>query len=304
MKKNLLFPFKTHKSGAHRGCLYLYFFLKHKRFFAMSSVSQNHPGTAQDLTELYHQKIKIAILTCYDASFACLFEEVKMDAVMVGDSLGMVIQGKKNTLGIRLKEVAYHVRCVRSGAPKLTIIADLPFGSYQKSKEQAYHSSVQLMNAGASMVKMEGGVLLAETVNFLTQRGISVCGHIGLTPQSVFTLGGYRVQGKEEKAQTKILQDAKALEQAGADLLVLEAIPRVLAKQITEALSIPTIGIGAAPECSGQVLVLYDLLGVGVGKKPKFVKNFLTGQRSIQRALEQYILEVKTGTFPAAEHCY
>jgi 3-methyl-2-oxobutanoate hydroxymethyltransferase len=214
----------------------------------------------------------------------------------------MVVQGEETTLPVSMDDMVYHTRCVARGAERAFIVADMPFGSYQQSPVQALRNAAKLMAAGAQMVKLEGGAVMAKTVAFLVERGIPVCGHVGLTPQSVHQLGGYRVQGKGDAAAQRLLDDALALQQAGAGLLVLEAIPSVRAQQVTQQLAIPTIGIGAGPDCSGQVLVLYDLLGIYPGKPPKFAKNFLQGAASIQAAVEQYVRAVKDGSFPSAEH--
>jgi 3-methyl-2-oxobutanoate hydroxymethyltransferase len=247
---------------------------------------------------------KIAALTCYDASFAAQLQAGGVDVLLVGDSLGMVLQGHPTTLPVTLDEMAYHTACVARGAASAFIIADMPFGSFQQSPQQAFANAARLMAAGAHMVKIEGGEVMLETVAFLTQRGIPVCAHIGLTPQSVHQLGGFTVQGKNEAQAQQLLEDAVALQQAGAGLLVLESVPATLAKSITGKLAIPTIGIGAGPDCSGQVLVLYDLLGVYPGKLPRFARNFLAGNDSIQAAVEAYVKAVKSGTFPAPEHCF
>ena len=247
---------------------------------------------------------KIAVLTCYDASFAALLEANGVDALLVGDSLGMVLQGHETTLPVTLDDMVYHTECVARGAKQAFIIADMPFGTFQISPEETFAHTAQLMVAGAQMVKLEGGAAMVETVRFLTERGIPVCGHIGLTPQSVHQLGGYRVQGKESAAAQKLLVDAMALEQAGAGMIVLEAMPALLAAEITAALSIPTIGIGAGADCSGQVLVLHDMLDIYPGKKARFVKNYLHGASSIADAVSRYVAEVKDGTYPAAEHSF
>ena len=247
---------------------------------------------------------KIAVLTCYDASFATLLENAGVDMLLVGDSLGMVVQGEETTLPVSMEEMVYHTRCVARGAKKAFIVADMPFGSYQQSPAQAMRNAAKLMAAGAQMVKLEGGAAMAKTVAFLVERGVPVCGHVGLTPQSVHQLGGYRVQGRTDAAAQRLIEDALALQQAGAGLLVLEAIPVALAQQATQQLAIPTIGIGAGPDCSGQVLVLYDLLGIYPGKPPKFARNFLAGAGSIQAAAEHYVRAVKDGAFPAPEHCF
>jgi len=246
---------------------------------------------------------KIAVLTCYDASFATLLENSGVDVLLVGDSLGMVVRGEETTLPVSMDEMVYHTRCVARGAKKAFVIADMPFGSYQQGPARAFANAAKLMAAGAQMVKLEGGAVMAKTVDFLVERGIPVCGHVGLTPQSVHQLGGYKVQGKSDAAAQKLIDDALALQQAGAGLLVLEAIPAVLAQQVTQQLTMPTIGIGAGPDCSGQVLVLYDLLGL-VPRAPKFSKNFLAGTDSIEAAARAYVAAVKNGSFPAAEHTF
>lgn len=247
---------------------------------------------------------KIAMLTCYDASFAQLLETAGVDVLLVGDSLGMVLQGHSSTLPVTLDNIAYHTACVARGAKQAFIVADMPFGTSQVSPECTFEHAARLMAAGAHMVKIEGGEIMADTIEFLTQRGIPVFAHIGLTPQSVNQLGGYRVQGKDSKAAQRLLQDAHAVEQAGAGMLLLEAIPSSLAAEITANSAIPSIGIGAGAKCSGQVLVLHDMLDIYPGKKARFVKNYLQGSGSIQEAVARYVAEVKSGAFPAAEHSF
>ena len=247
---------------------------------------------------------KIAVLTCYDASFATLLEAQGIDVLLVGDSLGMVLQGHETTLPVTLDDMVYHTACVARGSKQAFILSDMPFGTFQISPEKTFEQAAQLMVAGAQMVKLEGGEPMVETVRFLTERGIPVCGHIGLTPQSVHQLGGYHVQGKESASAQKLLQDAMALEQAGAGMILLEAIPALLAAEITAALSIPTIGIGAGAACSAQVLVLHDMLDIYPGKKPRFVKNYMQDAASIADAVACYVREVKAGEFPAAEHSF
>ncbi len=247
---------------------------------------------------------KIAVLTCYDASFAALLEAQGVDVLLVGDSLGMVLQGHETTLPVTLDDMVYHTACVARGSKQAFVVADMPFGTSQVSPRETFVHAARLMAAGAQMVKLEGGAAMVETVKFLTGRGIPVCGHIGLTPQSVHQMGGYRVQGKESAAAQKLLEDAAALEQAGAGMIVLEAMPALLAAEITAALSIPTIGIGAGAACSGQVLVLHDMLDVYPGKKPRFVKNYMQGVGSIAAAVKNYVAEVKAGSFPGQEHSF
>ena len=247
---------------------------------------------------------KITMLTCYDASFATLLASAGVEILLVGDSLGMVVQGGASTLPVSLQDMAYHTRCVARGAGDALVLADLPFGSYQQSKEQAFASAVLLMQAGAEMVKLEGGAHMAETVAFLQARGIPVCAHIGLMPQSVHAVGGYRVQGRTEAQAAQLQHDAQALSDAGAQMLLMELIPAALGEAVTRALPIPTIGIGAGGGTDGQVLVLHDMLDVYPGKKPRFTKNFMAGAASIQQAVGQYVQQVKSGAFPAAEHGY
>ncbi len=247
---------------------------------------------------------KITMLTCYDASFAAVLDAAGVDTLLIGDSLGMVLQGHDSTLPVTLTDVIYHTACVARGSKRAWIIADMPFGTFQTGPADAFRNAAQLMAAGAQMVKVEGGETMVETIRFLTARGIPVCGHLGLTPQSVNTLGGYRIQGKTDSQAKQLIAEAKMLEEAGAGMLVLELIPAALSRQVTAALRIPTIGIGAGVDCSGQVLVLHDMLDVYPGKKARFVKNFLTGAGSVQGAVEAYVREVKAKTFPAAEHSY
>ncbi len=247
---------------------------------------------------------KIAVLTCYDSSFATLLEMQGVDVLLVGDSLGMVLQGHETTLPVSINDMVYHTRCVARGSKQSFIIADMPFGTSQVSPKNTFAFAAQLMAAGAQMVKLEGGVEMAETVHFLTSRGIPVCGHIGLTPQSVHQLGGYKVQGRGDDAAHQLSEDALALQQAGAGMLVLEAIPATLATEVTELLTIPTIGIGAGAGCSGQVLVLHDMLSIYPGKKARFVKDYMQGAGSIAQAVANYVAEVKSGAFPASEHSF
>jgi 3-methyl-2-oxobutanoate hydroxymethyltransferase len=262
------------------------------------------PVTLPRLRELRERGEPIAMLTCYDASFAHLLDHCGVDSVLIGDSLGMVVQGLDSTLPVTIDEVAYHTRCVARGIKRAWIIADMPFGSYQSDQPTAIDNAVLLMRSGAQMVKLEGGAWLAPTVAALVERGIPVCAHLGLTPQSVHALGGYRVQARSEADAELLLADARALQEAGAAMLVLEMIPAALATRVTEALVIPTIGIGAGAQCSGQVLVLHDMLDVYPGKKPRFVRNFLLEAGSIEAAIHAYVTAVKTRAFPAAEHTF
>ena len=246
---------------------------------------------------------KITMLTCYDASFAALMDRNGVEMLLIGDSLGMVCNGHQSTLPVTVAEVAYHTAAVARGSKSAMIVADLPFGAYG-TPETAYANSVQLMQAGAHMVKLEGGAWLAETIRFLADRAVPVCAHIGLTPQFVHQLGGYKVQGKTTESAEVLKRDALALQQAGAAMVLIEAIPAALGKEVTDLLTVPTIGIGAGPDTTGQVLVMHDLLGVFPGRKAKFVKNFMDGQASIEAAFASYVAAVKDGSFPALEHCF
>ncbi len=247
---------------------------------------------------------KIAVLTCYDASFAALVENAGVEVLLVGDSLGMVLQGNESTLQVTLGDIAYHTRCVARGSQRALVVSDMPFGTYHLNPQQAFENAAVLIAAGAHMVKLEGGETMAETVTFLARRGIPVCAHLGLTPQSIHQMGGYRMQGADEEAAARISRDAKILEEAGAGMLVLEFVPAALAAAVTRELAIPTIGIGAGAECSGQVLVLHDMLNVYPGRKARFVKNFLQGSDSIQDAVTRYVKEVKSKVFPGPEHSF
>lgn len=259
--------------------------------------------TAPALQAMREAGEKIAMLTCYDSSFAALMDRCGVDALLVGDSLGNVCQGHNSTLPVTLADIAYHTACVARGNRTALLIADMPFGTYA-TPQVAFDNAVKLMQAGAQMVKIEGGEWLSETVRFLTDRAIPVCAHLGLTPQSVHQLGGFKVQGKTAEAAERLKSDALALQVAGASLLVLEAIPSALGKEVTDKLTIPTIGIGAGVDCSGQVLVMHDMLGVFPGRKARFVKNFMDGETSIEAAVRAYIAAVKDKSFPAAEHCF
>ena len=244
---------------------------------------------------------RLTMLTCYDASFATASCEAGVDMLLVGDSLGMVIQGHTSTLPVSLDDICYHTACVARAAPSSMIIADMPFASYQASAEQAFQNAALLMQAGAQMVKLEGGAWLAPTVSFLTQRGIPVCAHLGLTPQSVYALGGYMVQGRGAAGEA-LVADAGLLEKAGADIVLVELIPSPLAAQLTAALTVPTIGIGAGPHVTGQVLVVYDILNLTPGRKARFVKNYLSQTSDIQAAIALFVSEVNSGAYPGPEH--
>jgi 3-methyl-2-oxobutanoate hydroxymethyltransferase len=261
--------------------------------------------TLSTLHKMMRDGEKITMLTCYDASFATLLDGAGLDTLLIGDSLGNVLQGHESTLPVSLRDIVYHTACVARGAKSAFIIGDMPFGTFQVSPQDAFRNAAEIMAAGAQMVKIEGGRPMLETISFLTERGIPVCGHLGLTPQSVHQLGGYRVQGKAEDDAQRMLDDARILEQAGAGMIVLEAIPAALASQITAAAKVPTIGIGAGADCHGQVLVLHDMLDVYPGKKAKFVKNYMKAAAgSIQDAVALYVKEVREGRFPGKEHSF
>ena len=261
--------------------------------------------TLSTLHKMMREGEKITMLTCYDASFAALLEAAGLDTLLIGDSLGNVLQGHESTLPVTLRDMVYHTACVARGAKRAFIIGDMPFGTFQVSPQDAFRNAAEIMAAGAQMVKIEGGRPMLETISFLTERGIPVCGHLGLTPQSVHQLGGYRVQGRAEDDAQRLLDDARILEEAGAGMIVLEAIPAALASQVTAAAKVPTIGIGAGVDCHGQVLVLHDMLDVYPGKKAKFVKNYMKpAAGSIQDAAALYVKEVREGKFPGREHSF
>ncbi|MEP6884378.1 MAG: 3-methyl-2-oxobutanoate hydroxymethyltransferase [Gammaproteobacteria bacterium] len=256
------------------------------------------PVTLHRLREMHAAGEKIAVLTCYDAAFARLLDGAGVDSLLVGDSLGNVLQGRPSTLHVSIEEMAYHTGSVARGNRNAWIIADMPFGSYQESAEVALRNAVLLMKQGAQMVKIEGGGWTAPIVRFLVDRGVPVCAHLGFTPQSVHALGGYRVQGRDETAARVLCRHAEELAAAGADLLVLELVPATVARELTDSLSIPTIGIGAGAGCSGQVLVLHDMLGITIGEPRRFVRNFMDGSGGVETAARKYVAEVKGGRFP------
>jgi 3-methyl-2-oxobutanoate hydroxymethyltransferase len=258
--------------------------------------------TTAALRVLKQKGEKIVCLTSYDSSFTRLIEDAGVEVVLVGDSLGMVVQGHDSTLPVTLDDMCYHAACVARAGRRALRIVDMPFMSYADTR-QALESAARLMReGGAHMVKLEGGQIVADTVRALTAHGIPVCAHLGLIPQSVNQLGGYRVQGRDEAAAQQLLDDARLLEDAGASTVVLECVPTALAEKITAAVDMPTIGIGAGPHCDGQVLVLYDMLGIVSGKRPRFTHDFLAQAGSIPRALQAFVAAVKDGSFPAPEH--
>jgi len=268
-----------------------------------SPMANRRPISLPRLLEMHTRGEKITMLTAYDATFAAVADAAGVECILVGDSLGMVCQGLHSTVGVSLEDMRYHTESVSRGIRRAQgtawVIADLPFGTYQESKEQAFRSAAVLMQAGAHMIKLEGGGWTTEVVHFLVQRGIPVCAHLGLTPQTVHALGGYRVQGKSDASAELLTQEAHALQEAGASMMVLEMVPAQLSASLTRSLTrCATIGIGAGKDTAGQVLVLHDMLGVNLGKMPKFVRNFMADSASIRGAMEAYVAAVKDGSFP------
>lgn len=268
------------------------------------------PMSLPRLMEMHARGEKIAMLTAYDATFAAVADAAGIECILVGDSLGMVCQGLSSTVGVSLETMRYHVESVARGLQRaqatVWLVGDLPFGSYQESREQALRSASVLMQAGAHMVKLEGGGWTTETVRFLVERGIPVCAHLGLTPQTVHALGGYRVQGRSDEAATILRRHAAELQDAGAAMLVLEMVPAALSSELTLALPrCPTIGIGSGRGTAGQVLVLHDMLGMNLGKMPKFVRNFMADAGGVREAMQAYVAAVKDGSFPVdSQHAW
>jgi 3-methyl-2-oxobutanoate hydroxymethyltransferase len=266
------------------------------------------PVTLNTLARMRAADEPIAMLTCYDATFAAVCDAAGSDVLLVGDSLGNVLQGHATTLPVTIEDMAYHTGCVARGLRNVEgrafLVADMPFGSYQESREQAMHNAARLLTAGAQMVKLEGGAHMADTVRFLVERGVPVCAHLGLTPQSVHQLGGYRAQGVTTESAEQLKRDATLLDEAGAAMLVMEMVPAPLAADVTAACRLITIGIGAGLGCHGQVLVLHDALGLCPGRRPRFVRNFMPGARDVQDALGRYVAAVKARSFPGPEHIY
>ncbi len=275
-----------------------------------STLSSRKPVSLPRLREMHAQGEKIAMLTAYDATFAAVADAAGVECILVGDSLGMVCQGLTSTVGVSLETMRHHTECVANGLRRSQgvawLIGDLPFGAYHESKEQALRSAVVLMQAGAHMVKLEGGGWTAEVIRFLVERGIPVCAHLGLTPQTVHALGGYRVQGKSDEAAATLKREAHELQDAGAAMLVLEMVPATLAAAVTQMLTrCPTIGIGAGAGTSGQVLVLHDMLGMNLGRMPRFVRDFMQDTGSVHDAMNAYVQAVKNGSFPVnATHAW
>lgn len=266
--------------------------------------SERKPWTVPMLRAAKKDGRKLVMLTCYDAGFARAVDTAGIDMVLIGDSLGMVVQGHDSTLPVTVDDIAYHTACVARGLATTLLVADMPFQS-DASASRALDAATRFLQAGAAMVKIEGAGHKLEVIRHLVEREIPVCGHLGLTPQSVLRLGGYRVQGRDEAAAAKLLEDAHAVADAGAELLVLECVPTAVAARISAELAIPTIGIGAGPQCDGQVLVLHDMLGLAGGqRRPKFVKDFLAEGGSVVGAMQAYATAVREGQFPGAEHSY
>lgn len=266
--------------------------------------AERPPVNVATLRQMKAKGEKIASLTCYDASFAVLLDAAGVDVVLVGDSLGMVIQGHDTTVPVTMEHIIYHSKVVARGLYRPFLVADMPFMSYS-SKEQALTNAVRLMQeGGARMVKLEGGAGQVEIVEFLASHDIAVCAHLGLKPQSVHKIGGFRVQGREDEAARQMIADAQSLQDAGADVVLLECIPSALGAEITRSLSVPVIGIGAGPDVDGQILVLYDILDITSGRKPRFTRNFMQGSASPLEAVKSYVAAVKDRSYPAAEHCF
>ncbi|MCB1596815.1 MAG: 3-methyl-2-oxobutanoate hydroxymethyltransferase [Gammaproteobacteria bacterium] len=262
------------------------------------------PVNVSSLRAMKERGEPIACLTAYDASFAYLVDHAGTDIVLVGDSLGMVIQGHDTTVPVTVQDIIYHSRAVRRGLSRAFLMADMPFMSYT-TPVQALENAVRLMQEGAAMmVKLEGGASQVGIVEHLAQHDIPVCAHLGLRPQSVHKIGGFKVQGREQAQAEQMLEDAVALEQAGADILLLECVPNELGQAVRHAVSVPVIGIGAGPDVDGQILVLYDMLGITQGRLPRFVRNFMTGSASPLEALQAYVLAIKDRSYPAPEHCF
>jgi len=270
-----------------------------------SKATSRAPVTVPRLRQMKAEGERIAALTAYDASFARAMDAAGVDLVLVGDSLGMVVQGHASTLPVSVDDIVYHTACVARGLHAALLVADMPFQSYATPERALDAAARMLAQGGASMVKLEGAGALLDSIRFLAERDIPVCAHLGLTPQSVLRLGGYKVQGREQAAAERLRADARAVQDAGADLLVLECVPSALAAEVTAMLSIPTIGIGAGPDCDGQILVLHDMLGINSGhRRPRFVRDFLADGGSVAGALEAFVRAVKSGEFPTAEHGY
>lgn len=272
--------------------------------YPSSSDDSVRPLTLQDFSRMRDEGEKIACLTAYDASFAKLEDSAGVEWVLVGDSLGMVIHGEPTTVAVTIDDIVYHCRATAHGLKRGFLVADMPFLSFSTPDEAIFNARRLMQEGYAKMVKLEGGAVQAEIVSFLTARGVPVCGHLGLRPQLVHKLGGFKVQGRDQAVADEMIEDARVLEQAGADMLLLECVPNSLAKRITEAASVPVIGIGAGPDVDGQILVLHDILGVSRGKRPRFVRDFLADSGDVEGAIRSYVEAVKSGAYPDVGHSF
>ncbi|MBL0041219.1 MAG: 3-methyl-2-oxobutanoate hydroxymethyltransferase [Xanthomonadales bacterium] len=272
--------------------------------YAGVTETRSPPITVPMLRQFKQEGRKIAALTGYDASFAKLADEADVDVILIGDSLGMVVHGKRSTLSVTVDDIVYHARSVARGSKRALRIADMPYATYPDPKTAFGHAARMIGEGECAMVKLEGGGPVIESIRYLVDREVPVCAHLGLTPQSVLRLGGYKVQGRGDAAAQALRDAARAAQVAGAEMLVLECVPSPLAAAIQADLAIPVIGIGAGPQCDGQILVCYDVIGISSGRRPRFVKNFLQGRDSVLDAFKAYVAEVRSGTFPAAEHEY
>ncbi len=271
----------------------------------MSAQMSTSKVTLSTLRQMKQNGERFSCLTAYDATFANALDRAGVEVILIGDSLGMVIQGQESTVAVDMDDMVYHTQCVQRGVSRALIMADMPFMSYPNPDEALYNAARLMREGGVHMVKLEGGAPVVDTVRALAQNGVPVCAHLGLLPQSVHKLGGYKVQGNEDSQAREILSDGEALVKAGADILLLECVPSKLARQLTQRVEVPVIGIGAGADCDAQVLVLYDMLGLGTGTSPRFVKDFLAASGgSIPAALESYVAAVKSGDFPAKEHSF
>ncbi len=272
--------------------------------YPSSAAGSVQPLTLQDFARMRADGEKIACMTAYDASFAKLEDDAGVEWVLVGDSLGMVIHGQPSTVAVSVDDMVYHCRATAHGLQRGFLVADMPFLSFSTTDEAMFNARRLMQQGYAKMVKLEGGAVQAEIVHFLTQRGVPVCGHLGLRPQLIHKLGGFKVQGRDSAVADEMIEDAKVLQQAGADMLLLECVPNSLAKRISEAASVPVIGIGAGPDVDGQILVLHDVIGVSRGRRPRFVRDFLADSGDVESAIRRYVAAVKSGEYPAVEHTF
>lgn len=272
--------------------------------YAGSTETRSPPITVPMLRQFKQEGRRICALTAYDASFAKLADDADVDVILVGDSLGMVVHGKRSTLSVSVDDIVYHGRAVARGSKRALRIADMPYASYPDPRTAFTHAARLIAEGECAMVKLEGAGQVIESIRYLVEREVPVCAHLGLTPQSVLRLGGYKVQGRGDAAAQALRDAARAAQDAGAELLVLECVPSPVAAAVRADLEIPVIGIGAGPQCDGQILVCYDVIGISSGRRPRFVRNFLIGRDSVLDAFRQYVADVRSGVFPAAEHEY